>query len=170
MGISTVASYRGAQIFRYVGLNHEVIDKYFCRTASRVEGIGLDVIAEEIKMRHDDAFKSREVENDALDPGGLYQWRADGERHLFNPQTIHLLQQATRLRDYALFRKYSELIDDQSRDFYTLRGLVEFSSILTVRSRSRKSNQLPKSSSASRLGRCLMARSRKRRTRLWQWP
>ncbi|MCB1097803.1 MAG: glutamate synthase subunit alpha, partial [Verrucomicrobiae bacterium] len=126
MGISTVASYRGAQIFECVGLNHEVIDKYFCRTASRVEGIGLDVIAEEIKMRHDDAFKSREVENDALDPGGLYQWRADGERHLFNPQTIHLLQQATRLGDYALFRKYSELIDDQSRDFYTLRGLMEF--------------------------------------------
>ena len=126
MGISTVASYRGAQIFECVGLNHEVIDKYFCRTASRVEGIGLDVISEEVKIRHDDAFKPREVENDALDPGGIYQWRSDGERHLFNPQSIHLLQQATRLGDYDLFGQYSRLIDDQSRDFYTLRGLMEF--------------------------------------------
>jgi glutamate synthase (NADPH/NADH) large chain len=126
MGISTVASYRGAQIFECVGFNHEVIDKYFPRTASRVEGIGLDVISEEVKIRHDDAFKAREVENDALDPGGIYQWRSDGERHLFNPQSIHLLQQATRLGDYDLFGRYSRLIDDQSRDFYTLRGLMEF--------------------------------------------
>ncbi|MDP6206933.1 MAG: glutamate synthase-related protein, partial [Roseibacillus sp.] len=126
MGISTVASYRGAQIFECVGLNNEVIDKYFCRTASRVEGIGLDVISQEVKIRHDDAFKTREVENEALDAGGLYQWRADGERHLFNPQSIHLLQQATRLGDYELFGDYSELIDNQSRDFYTLRGLMDF--------------------------------------------
>lgn len=126
MGISTVASYRGAQIFECVGLNKEVIDKYFCRTASRVEGIGLDVISQEVKIRHDDAFKPREVENEALDAGGLYQWRADGERHLFNPQSIHLLQQATRLGDYDLFTSYSELIDNQARDFYTLRGLMEF--------------------------------------------
>ena len=126
MGISTVASYRGAQIFECVGLNNEVIDKYFCGTASRVEGIGLDVISQEVKIRHDDAFKTREVENEALDAGGLYQWRADGERHLFNPQSIHLLQQATRLGDYELFGNYSTLIDNQARGFYTLRGLMEF--------------------------------------------
>ncbi|MEX1119921.1 MAG: glutamate synthase large subunit [Terrimicrobiaceae bacterium] len=126
MGISTVASYRGAQIFEAVGLAHEVIDRYFTWTASRVEGIGMDVIAREVKMRHNNAFSPREVEDNTLDPGGLYQWRAEGERHLFNPQTIHLLQQATRLGDYEVFRKYSDLVDEQSRDHYTLRGLMDF--------------------------------------------
>jgi glutamate synthase domain-containing protein 2/glutamate synthase domain-containing protein 1/glutamate synthase domain-containing protein 3 len=126
MGISTVASYRGAQIFEAVGLNSEVIDKYFTRTASRVEGIGLDIITREVKMRHDHGFGTRETEDTTLDPGGVYQWRADGEKHLFNPQTIHLLQQATRLGDFAVFQKYSQLIDDQSRDQYTLRGLMDF--------------------------------------------
>ena len=126
MGISTVASYRGAQIFECVGLNHDVINTYFPRTASRVEGIGIGAISQEVRAKHDMAFKPREVENEALDPGGVYQWRADGERHLFNPQTIHLLQLATRLGDYNVFRKYSNLVDDQSRDFYTIRGLMEF--------------------------------------------
>ncbi len=126
MGISTVASYRGAQIFEAVGLSREVIDKSFTWTASRVEGIGLDVIAREVKMRHDNAYSPRDADDNTLDPGGLYQWRAGGERHLFNPQTIHLLQQATRLGDYEVFKKYSALVDDQSRDFYTLRGLMEF--------------------------------------------
>jgi glutamate synthase domain-containing protein 2/glutamate synthase domain-containing protein 1/glutamate synthase domain-containing protein 3 len=126
MGISTVASYRGAQIFECIGLDLAVVDKYFTRTASRIEGIGLDGISQEVKMRHDDAFKPREVENEALDPGGVYQWRADGERHLFNPKTIHLLQQATRLGDRAVFAKYSELINNQSKELYTIRGLMEF--------------------------------------------
>lgn len=126
MGISTVASYRGAQIFEAVGLSHELIDKYFTWTASRVEGIGLDVVVREVKLRHDNAFATRDLDDPTLDPGGLYQWRADGERHLFNPQTIHLLQQATRLGDYEVFQKYSRLVDDQSREFYTLRGLMEF--------------------------------------------
>jgi len=126
MGISTVASYRGAQIFEAVGLASEVIDRYFTWTASRVEGIDLGVIAREVKMRHDNAFAPREADDKTLDPGGLYQWRAGGERHLFNPQTIHLLQQATRLGDYEVFRKYSELVDGQSRELYTLRGLMDF--------------------------------------------
>ena len=126
MGISTVASYRGAQIFEAVGLNHEVIDKYFTWTASRVEGIGLDVITREVKLRHNNAFANEDEDDNTLDPGGLYQWRADGERHLFNPQTIHLLQQATRLGDYAVFQKYSALVDEQSKEFYTLRGLMDF--------------------------------------------
>ncbi|MDA0767598.1 MAG: glutamate synthase large subunit [Verrucomicrobia bacterium] len=125
MGISTVASYRGAQIFEAVGLNHEVIDHYFTRTASRVEGIGLAEISQESRLRHDEGFQLRELDDDALDPGGLYQWRSEGERHLFNPQTIHLLQQATRLGDYKVFGQYSELINNQSREAYTLRGLME---------------------------------------------
>jgi glutamate synthase domain-containing protein 2/glutamate synthase domain-containing protein 1/glutamate synthase domain-containing protein 3 len=126
MGISTVASYRGAQIFEAVGLSHKVIDKYFTWTASRVEGIGLEGIDREVKIRHDDAFAEREHDDGALEPGGVYQWRKDGERHLFNPQTIHLLQQATRLGSYEVFQKYAKLVDDQSREFYTLRGLMEF--------------------------------------------
>jgi glutamate synthase domain-containing protein 2/glutamate synthase domain-containing protein 1/glutamate synthase domain-containing protein 3 len=126
MGISTVASYRGAQIFEAVGLSRAVIDKYFTWTASRVEGIGLDVITREVTLRHENAFAARETDDHTLDPGGLYQWRADGERHLFNPQTIHLLQQATRLGDYEVFRKYSDLVDGQAKDLYTLRGLMEF--------------------------------------------
>ena len=126
MGISTVASYRGAQIFECVGLNHEVIEKYFTWTASRIEGIGLDEISREVKMRHDGAFSTRKIPEDALDPGGLYQWRADGERHLLSPQSIHLLQRATREGKRDLFRQYSRLIDDQSGEFFTLRGLMDF--------------------------------------------
>lgn len=126
MGISTVASYRGAQIFEAIGLNHEVIDNYFTWTASRVEGIGLNIISQESRMRHEHGFALREIDDGALEPGGVYQWRKDGERHLFNPRTIHLLQQATRVGDYEVFRQYSQLIDDQSREFYTLRGLMEF--------------------------------------------
>ena len=124
MGISTVASYRGAQIFEAIGLNQGVIDRFFTRTASRIEGIGLGTITRELALRHQDAFAPREIDDDTLDPGGVYQWRADGEKHLFNPQTIHLLQQATRLGDYEVFRQYSKLVDNQSRDQYTLRGLM----------------------------------------------
>lgn len=126
MGISTVASYRGAQIFECIGLNREIIDTYFTRTTSRVKGIGLDIISREVKIRHDDAFKERETENETLDAGGVYQWRANGERHLFSPQAIHLLQQSTRLGDYAVFRQYSDLIDEQSKSLCTLRGLMDF--------------------------------------------
>ncbi len=126
MGISTVASYRGAQIFECIGLNREVIDQYFTRTTSRIKGIGLDTISCEVKMRHDDAYKERETENEALDSGGVYQWRADGERHLFSPQAIHLLQKSTKLGDLEVFRQYSELIDNQSKGLCTLRGLMEF--------------------------------------------
>jgi glutamate synthase (ferredoxin) len=126
MGISTIASYRGAQIFEAVGINHEVIDNYFTWTASRVEGIGLQEISMEVKMRHDDAFKPREIENEALDSGGLYQWRSDGEAHLFNPQSINLLQKSTRLGDYRLYKEYAALINNQSEKLYTLRGLMAF--------------------------------------------
>ncbi|MCH7227842.1 glutamate synthase large subunit [Haloferula sp. A504] len=126
MGISTVASYRGAQIFEAVGLNTDVIERYFTRTASRVEGIGLPEISREVKMRHDDGFAPRQTDDKELDPGGLYQWRAGGEGHLFSPESIHLMQVATRNGDYGVFRQYSKLIDEQSKQFYTLRGLMEF--------------------------------------------
>ncbi len=126
MGISTVQSYRGAQIFEAIGLNHNVIDRYFTWTVSRVEGVGMDVLAEEALARHRQAFSDRPVNNVALDPGGQYQWRDDGEFHLFNPQSIHKLQLACRLGSYKLFKEYEELIDKQSANLCTLRGLLEF--------------------------------------------
>ncbi|WP_345783030.1 glutamate synthase large subunit [Coraliomargarita parva] len=127
MGISTVASYRGAQIFEAIGLNQSVIDKYFTKTASRVEGIGLPTIAKETEARHKKAFAPRDDERGAaLDTGGVYQWRAGGERHLFNPVTIHKLQKATRLGDFAVFKEYSDVINNQSKEMFTLRGLMEF--------------------------------------------
>jgi len=126
MGISTIQSYRGAQIFEAVGLNSSVIDKYFTWTPSRIEGVGLDVIAEEVLCRHRQAFPERQVNGATLDPGGQYQWRADGEYHLFNPQTIHKLQLACRLGSYKIFQEYAELINNQAKNLATLRGLLEF--------------------------------------------
>ncbi len=127
MGISTIASYRGAQIFEAIGLNKNVIDLYFTWTASRVEGVGLDVIAEEVRQRHVKAFPSQPAPAvPALDTGGVYQWRAEGEYHQFNPFTVHKLQLATRTGDYRTFREYSELVDKQDKKLATLRGLLEF--------------------------------------------
>ena len=127
MGISTIQSYRGAQIFEAVGLNHEVIDKYFTWTASRIEGAGMDVIAGEVQLRHKHAFPDRANVNGAtLDSGGEYQWRADGEAHLFNPLTIHTLQKAVRTASYEAFRQYAALVNEQDHQFYTLRGLLAF--------------------------------------------
>src|SRR6266568_1921727 len=107
MGISTIQSYRGAQIFEAIGLNQSVIDKYFTWTPSRVEGVGLDVIAQEVLVRHQRAFPDRSVNGHALDAGGQYQWRENGEYHLFNPQTIHKLQLACRTANYKAFKEYS---------------------------------------------------------------
>lgn len=127
MGISTIASYRGAQIFEAIGLNQKLIDKYFSKTATRVEGIGIGTLASEARHRHSFAFAPRPDERSLpLDPGGVYQWRATGEKHLFNPTTIHRLQKATRLGDYEVFKEYSTAVNDQSRDLYTLRGLMDF--------------------------------------------
>ena len=127
MGISTVASYRGAQIFEAIGLNKAVIDQYFTATSSRVEGIGMDVIAEDALERHTKAYAPRDDEDAApLDPGGIYQWRANGERHLFSPTALHKLQKSTRLGDYDIFKEYSEEIDNQSKEAFTLRGLMDF--------------------------------------------
>ncbi|MEC9241588.1 MAG: FMN-binding glutamate synthase family protein, partial [Gemmatimonadota bacterium] len=126
MGISSIKSYMGAQIFEAVGIKQEVIDRYFTWTDSRVEGIGLDVIAREACMRHAQAYPPIDVDGRALDVGGEYQWRTDGEHHLFNPQTIHKLQKAARSGDYEVYEEYAGLINDQFKKMATLRGLLEF--------------------------------------------
>src|SRR5215813_3885787 len=125
MGISTLQSYCGAQIFEAIGLNREVVDTYFTGTASRVSGIGIDVITEEVRLRHERAFPNRPVGEAELDWGGEYQWRRDGEYHLFNPDTVFKLQHATRAGQYRVYREYTKLVDDQSRRLATLRGLIE---------------------------------------------
>ncbi|HET7625462.1 MAG TPA: glutamate synthase large subunit [Verrucomicrobiae bacterium] len=126
MGISTIQSYRGAQIFEAIGLNSAFVNKYFTWTPTRIEGAGLDVIAEEVLKRHRHAFPDRQVNGAALDTGGQYQWRDNGEYHLFNPQTIHKLQISCRLGSYKVFREYSELVNNQAQHLCTLRGLLDF--------------------------------------------
>ena len=123
MGISTLQSYRGAQIFEAVGLDRAFVDRYFTWTASRLGGIGVDTVEAEVKQRHRAAFPTRGDEDDELDAGGEYQWRRDGEYHLFNPDTVHKLQHATRGGQYAIYRDYARLVNDQSRQRSTLRGL-----------------------------------------------
>ncbi|HEX3717722.1 MAG TPA: glutamate synthase large subunit [Verrucomicrobiae bacterium] len=125
MGISTIQSYRGAQIFEAIGLHPSVVEKYFTGTASRVGGVGMDILAREIQIRHQAAFPNRQTNGHVLEVGGNYQWRADGEHHLFNPQTVHKLQQACRNTDYKAFQDYSRAVNDQSRKACTLRGLLE---------------------------------------------
>jgi glutamate synthase (ferredoxin) len=128
MGISMIQSYCGAQIFEAIGLDREVVDKYFTGTPSRLGGINLEVIAREASMRHQRAFPGRPQGTHSLDEGGLYKWRSNGEYHLFNPETIHKLQHACRRNDYGLFKEYSSLIDNQSRHLCTLRGLMDLKS------------------------------------------
>lgn len=128
IGISTIQSYRGAQIFEAVGLNQDVIKKYFTWTASRIEGADLEVIAKEAIARHTHAFPDRPASGNTLDVGGEYQWRKDGEAHLFSPETIHALQKAVRDGNYELFKKYSALVNEQNQQHYTLRGLLDFKS------------------------------------------
>src|SRR5713101_5913476 len=125
MGISTIQAYCGAQIFEAVGLNQELVDTYFTWTASRVGGIGLAEIAHEAQQQHAQAFPEFPVNGHTLDVHGQYQYRKDGELHLFNPRTIHLLQKACRINDYATFKEYTRLIDDQAERMATLRGLFE---------------------------------------------
>ncbi|OGQ75274.1 MAG: glutamate synthase subunit alpha, partial [Deltaproteobacteria bacterium RIFCSPLOWO2_12_FULL_57_22] len=124
MGISTIKSYCGAQIFEAVGLGQELIDKYFTWTPSRVGGIGLEDIAREAQQQHARAFPTFPLNGHTLEVYGQYQYRSDGELHLFNPKTIHLLQKACRNNDYTAFKEYTKLIDDQSERMATLRGLM----------------------------------------------
>ncbi len=133
MGISTIQSYQGAQIFEAVGINSKVIDKCFYGTVSRLGGLGFNEIAKEILIRHKLAFPEKPILNQRLEVGGVYQWKRRGEYHLFNPDTIHLLQQSTRRGDYQLFKKYSEKVNDQTIQAATLRGLLQFKKRNSVR-------------------------------------
>ena len=126
MGISTIQSYRGAQIFEALGLKEDVINEYFTWTPSRIGGIGLDVIAEETLKHHNRAFAEQEGGEKELDSGGEYQWRKDGEDHLFTPQTIHTLQMASRANDYKLYKKFSALVQGEDKKHLTLRSLLQF--------------------------------------------
>ncbi|HYJ45937.1 MAG TPA: glutamate synthase central domain-containing protein, partial [Pyrinomonadaceae bacterium] len=129
MGISTIQSYCGAQIFEAVGLDQDFIDRYFTWTPSRIGGCGLDVIAEEAALRHRTAFPGRQSKESALAEGGQYQYRREGELHLFNPLTIHKLQYACRANDYEAFKEYSALVNNQSSNLCTLRGLMELKGV-----------------------------------------
>jgi glutamate synthase domain-containing protein 2/glutamate synthase domain-containing protein 1/glutamate synthase domain-containing protein 3 len=127
MGISTVQSYRGAQIFEAVGIAQDVIDAYFAGTASRIGGIGLDVLAEEARMRHQKAYPNVEPAfSDGLEPGGKYLWRRNGEHHLFNPMAIARLQHAVRSGESNTYARFAQRVNDQSRQLGTLRGLLDF--------------------------------------------
>lgn len=126
MGISTAQSYQGAQIFEIIGINKEVVNKYFTGATSRIEGMGLDEIAKEILAKHNIAFPKKLAAIDRLPVGGIYQWKRRGEAHLFNPQTIHALQHATSTGDYASFKKYSKLVNDQGDKACTIRSLFDF--------------------------------------------
>ena len=126
MGVSTIQSYRGAQIFEAIGLNQEIVDKYFTWSASRVGGIGLDAIHRETAQRHHYAFNVSPNLDGELDVGGQYQWRRRGEHHMYNPNTIAKLQHSVRSGNYRLFKEYTRLVDDYSRELSTLRGLLKF--------------------------------------------
>jgi glutamate synthase domain-containing protein 2/glutamate synthase domain-containing protein 3 len=133
MGISTVSSYIGAQIFEAVGLSDTVIDEFFPGTTSRIGGIDIDTIERETLMRHTAAYPSQEIDDDTdLEVGGLYQWRQRGERHLHNPDTIHKLQHASSTNDYALYRDYTRHIDDAANAPVTLRQLFEFKDLAPI--------------------------------------
>ena len=125
MGISTVASYTMAQIFEALGLGQDLVDEYFTGTTSRLGGVGLDVLAEEVAIRHRRAYPENPTDraHRGLTVGGEYQWRREGEIHLFNPETVFLLQHATRSRQYDVFRRYTAAVDQLARDNATLRGL-----------------------------------------------
>ena len=125
MGISTLQSYRGAQVFEAVGLNKSLIDAYFPGTASRIEGVGLDVLAHEAVMKHEFAFQPLTDSETELVVGGQYQYREGGEYHLLNPLTISKVQHAVRQNSFATFQEYSDLIDNQNRNLCTLRGLMK---------------------------------------------
>jgi glutamate synthase (NADPH) large chain len=127
MGISTIQSYTGAQVFEAFGLSHALVDEYFGGTPSRLGGVGLDVLAEEAAARHGSAYPlvATSRAHRRLDVGGEYQWRREGELHLFNPETVFLLQHATRQRRYEVYREYSAKVEELNREGGTLRGLFE---------------------------------------------
>jgi glutamate synthase domain-containing protein 2/glutamate synthase domain-containing protein 3 len=125
MGISTLQSYRGAQIFEAIGLNRSLIEKYFTGTASRIEGVGLDVLAREAKMKHDHAYRPFTEFETELDVGGNYHYRVHGEHHRLNPGSVSKLQHAVRQSSFSTFQEYTRTVDDESRQLCTIRGLLE---------------------------------------------
>ncbi|MBD1434046.1 glutamate synthase large subunit [Sphingobacterium sp. DN00404] len=126
MGISTLQSYHGAQIFEVLGIDKSVVDQYFCGSVSRIGGLTLDDIATEALSKHWRAFGQSRVEQKLLPEGGIYQWKRRGERHLWNPETVHLLQKACRTGDFESYKQYAAFINNQKERMYTLRGLLDF--------------------------------------------
>ncbi len=126
MGISTLQSYRGAQVFEAIGLGKEFVDKYFSGISTRIGGVDLEVLAKEVKMKHDFAYRRITSADTELDLGGNYNFRTDGEIHTINPLTITKIQQAVRLSDYNSYKEYAQQLNDQSKNLYNLRGLIEF--------------------------------------------
>ena len=126
MGISTLASYRGAQIFEALGINREVIEECFSGTVSRINGVGYQEIAQEALLRHRQAYAKDGLSYPYLSTGGIYQWKRDGEFHLWNPESIAALQEATRLGDYNKYKEFAGRINDQSKNPASLRGLLKF--------------------------------------------
>lgn len=177
MGISTVASYRGAQVFEAIGLDAEFVDTYFTGTDSKIGGAGLDVIAQEVAARHAKAYPASGIAaaHRRLEIGGEYQWRREGEPHLFDPDTVFRLQHSTRSRRYDIFKQYTSRVDEQAERLMTLRGLFRFKdqgarTASGPRSRSTRSSRSRRSSSASPPAPCRTAPSRWRRTRRWPSP
>jgi glutamate synthase (NADPH) large chain len=131
MGISTLQSYRGAQIFEAIGLNRVIVDKYFTGTVSRIEGVGLDVLVREAQMRHRYAMQEVTDAEPELDLGGNYHFRINGEKHQINPDTVMKLQHAVRQEKYETYREYAAIVDRQNKELYTLRGLMELKDAAT---------------------------------------
>jgi glutamate synthase (NADPH/NADH) large chain len=126
MGISTMQSYQGSQVFEILGINQSVVDKYFSGAVTRIGGLGLDEIARESLCKHKMGFGSSKSEVRLLPEGGIYQWKRRGEQHLFNPTTVHLLQHATRSNNYSVYKNYAKEINEQSEKHFTIRGLLDF--------------------------------------------
>jgi glutamate synthase (NADPH) large chain len=129
MGISTLQSYRGAQVFEAIGLNKKLVDQYFTGTSSRIGGVGLDVLSQEALAKHNFAFQPVSETETELSTGGDYQYRVKGESHLLNPETVSKLRHSVRQQSYATFQEYSKLTDEQNEKLYTLRGLMQLKTI-----------------------------------------
>ncbi len=172
MGVSTVASYTGAQIFEAVGLSPTLVDRYFTGTVSKLGGIDIETVAEEVKQRHRKAYPVDGLPpaHRSLEVGGEYQWRREGEPHLFDPEAVFRLQHSTRAGRYDVFKQYTKRVDDQSERLMTLRGLFSFKQRPRTRSRSRRWSRSRRSSGGSPPGRCPTAPSARRRTRRWRSP
>ncbi len=172
MGISTVASYTGAQVFEAIGLGQDLVDEYFVGTVSRLGGVGLDELAAEVAARHRVAWPDRpaELAHRELQGGGEYQWRREGEHHLFNPETVFRLQHGTRTKQYKIFKEYTALVNDQSSKLATLRGLFRFKDGARPPVPIDEVEPVARSSSGSAPAPCRMAPSAWRPTRRWPWP